>query len=295
MVTRKGQKQSPVGAIEMEVRGERGFIMKLSLIPNITLNDGDTIPQLGFGVFQIAPRDTAKAVSNALEIGYRHIDTAEMYGNEKGVGEAIRASGLERGEVFVTSKLNNGFHRPDDARKAFSAILSELGFDYVDLFLIHWPLPTLYSGDFVSTWKMLEEFYRGGHTRSIGVSNFQIEHLERLAAKSDLVPAVNQIEVRPFFTNGAVRAYCQKHRMAIEAWSPSPGAGCSTIPPSQRWLPKWARPQQRLDKDDSRTKIKTMKIGFVGLGKEPGVPDRQNVGFASATSGTDNQKEIPRY
>jgi 2,5-diketo-D-gluconate reductase A len=194
--------------------------MKFSPIPNITLNDGNTIPQLGFGVFQIAPRDTAKAVSKALEIGYRHIDTAEMYGNEKAVGEAVRASGLERSEVYITSKLSNGFHRPDDARKAFSATLSELGFDYVDLFLIHWPLPTLYSGDFVSTWKTLVEFYRGGHARSIGVSNFQIEHLERLAAESDLVPAVNQIEVHPFFANGAVRAHCQKHRMATEAWSP---------------------------------------------------------------------------
>src|SRR5215469_6714067 len=164
-----------------------GSMIKISAVPNITLHDGNTIPQLGFGVFQIEPKDTAKAVSKVLEIGYRHIDTAEMYGNEKEVGEAIRASGLERGEVFVTSKLNNGFHRPDDARKAFSGTLSELGFDYVDLFLIHWPLPTLYGGDFISTWKTLEEFYRDGRARSIGVSNFQIEHLQRLAARSDLV------------------------------------------------------------------------------------------------------------
>ena len=220
-VARKGQKQSPVRAIEMEVRGdERRSIMKLSPIPKITLNDGNTIPQLGFGVFQIAPRDTAQTVSKALEIGYRHIDTAEMYGNEKGVGEAIRASGLERGEVFVTSKLNNGFHRPDDARKAFSTTLSELGFDYLDLFLIHWPLPTLYGGDFVSTWKMLEEFYRDGRARSIGVSNFQIEHLQPLAAETDLVPSVNQIEVHPYFTNEAVRAYGREHRITTEAWSP---------------------------------------------------------------------------
>ena len=205
----------------MEVRGdERRSIMKLSPIPKITLNDGNTIPQLGFGVFQIAPRDTAQTVSKALEIGYRHIDTAEMYGNEKGVGEAIRASGLERGEVFVTSKLNNGFHRPDDARKAFSTTLSELGFDYLDLFLIHWPLPTLYGGDFVSTWKMLEEFYRDGQARSIGVSNFQIEHLQRLAAETDQVPSVNQIEVHPYFTNEAVRAYGREHRITTEAWSP---------------------------------------------------------------------------
>jgi 2,5-diketo-D-gluconate reductase A len=205
----------------MELRGrEHGSMIKISTLPNITLNDGNTIPQLGFGVFQIAPRDTAEAVSKALEIGYRHIDTAEMYGNEKAVGEAVRASGLERSEVFITSKLNNGFHRPDDARKAFSTSLSELGFDYVDLFLIHWPLPTLYGGDFVSTWKTLEEFYRDGHTRSIGVSNFQIEHLRRLSAETDLVPAVNQIEAHPYFTNGAVRAYGREHRIATEAWSP---------------------------------------------------------------------------
>jgi 2,5-diketo-D-gluconate reductase A len=192
----------------------------LSAVPNITLNDGNTIPQLGFGVFQIEPENTAEAVSEALEIGYRHIDTAEMYGNEKEVGEAIRASGLDRGEVYVTSKLNNGHHEPDDAREAFDKTLSDLGFDYVDLFLIHWPLPTLYDGDFMSTWKTLEEFKRDGRARSIGVSNFQIEHLEQLAAETDTVPAVNQIEVHPYFTNEAVREYGQEHGIATEAWSP---------------------------------------------------------------------------
>ncbi len=192
----------------------------MSAVPGITLNDGNIIPQLGFGVFQIGPEDTARAVSNALEIGYRHIDTAEMYGNEKEVGEAVRASGLDRGDVFVTSKLNNGFHEPHDAREAFETTLSDLGFDYVDLFLIHWPLPTLYDGDFVSTWKTLEEFRRDGRARSIGVSNFQIEHLERLAAETDTVPVVNQIEVHPYFTNDAVRGYGQEHQIATEAWSP---------------------------------------------------------------------------
>jgi 2,5-diketo-D-gluconate reductase A len=192
----------------------------LNAIPDITLNDGNTIPQLGFGVFQIEPKDTAKAVSEALEIGYRHVDTAEMYGNEKEVGEAIRYSGLDRSDVFVTSKLSNGFHQPGDAREAFDRTLSDLGFDYVDLFLIHWPLPTRYDGDFVSTWKTLEKFHSDGRVHSIGVSNFQVEHLERLAAETDTVPAVNQIEVHPYLTHDAVRAYGREHRIATEAWSP---------------------------------------------------------------------------
>jgi 2,5-diketo-D-gluconate reductase A len=122
--------------------------------------------------------------------------------------------------VYVTSKLNNGFHKPDDARRAFDATLSALGFDYVDLFLIHWPLPTLYDGDFVSTWQTLEEFKKDGRARSIGVSNFGVPHLERLATETDTAPAVNQIEVHPYFTNDEVRAYGQKHRIATEAWSP---------------------------------------------------------------------------
>ena len=189
-------------------------------IPNIELNDGHSIPQLGFGVFQIDPAETERAVRVALEVGYRHIDTAEMYGNERGVGEAIRASGLDRGEVYVTSKLNNSFHEPDEARKAFDRTLSELGFDHVDLFLIHWPLPTLYDGDYVSTWKTLEEFRADGRSRSIGVSNFQVEHLERLAAETDTVPAVNQIELHPYFQNREVRSYDEEHGIATEAWSP---------------------------------------------------------------------------
>ena len=191
-----------------------------SSVPAIDLNDGRSIPQLGFGVWQVPPEETARAVGDALEVGYRHIDTAEMYGNERGVGEAVRASGLDRDDVFITSKLNNGFHRPDDAREAFDQTLEELGFEWVDLFLIHWPLPTLYDGDFVSTWKTLEEFRRQGRARSIGVSNFQVAHLERLAQEAEVTPAVNQVELHPYMLNDEVRRYGQQHDIATEAWSP---------------------------------------------------------------------------
>jgi 2,5-diketo-D-gluconate reductase A len=192
----------------------------MSNVPTVQLNDGHTIPQLGFGVFQIDPDETVEAVTTALEVGYRHVDTAELYGNEKQVGEAVRVSGLDRGDVFVTSKLSNAAHRPGDARRAFEGTLSELGFDYVDLFLIHWPLPSLYDGDYVSTWNTLEEFQREGGVRSIGVSNFQVEHLERLAAESHVVPAVNQIELHPYLLNEEVHAYGQEHGIATQAWSP---------------------------------------------------------------------------
>jgi 2,5-diketo-D-gluconate reductase A len=187
---------------------------------NLALNSGYTIPQLGFGVFKIVPGKTAAAVKEALRVGYRHIDTAEMYRNETEVGEAFRASGLDRSEIFITSKLNNGFHRPDDARRAFDGTLEALGTDYVDLFLIHWPLPTLYGGDFVSTWLTLAEFYREGRARSIGVSNFQVTHLRRLVHESDVVPAVNQIEVHPYLCNEEVRAANAEFGIVTEAWSP---------------------------------------------------------------------------
>ena len=192
----------------------------MSQVPDLVMNNGQTIPQLGFGVFQIDPAETAEAVRLALDAGYRHIDTAEMYRNEEGVGEGVRASGLDRAEVFVTSKLSNAAHEPDDARRAFDGTLKALGFDYVDLFLIHWPLPTLYGGDFVSTWRTLEEFYESGRARSIGVSNFQVPHLRRLAAETQVVPAVNQIEVHPYFGNEEVRAYGAEHGILTEAWSP---------------------------------------------------------------------------
>jgi 2,5-diketo-D-gluconate reductase A len=190
------------------------------MVPEIELNDGRRIPQLGFGVFKVAPEKTAEAVKTALQVGYRHIDTAEMYGNEHGVGQGIRDAGMDRADVFITSKLNNGFHKPDDARRAFDKTLSALGSDYVDLFLIHWPLPTLYGGDFVSTWHVLEEFASDGRARSIGVSNFQPNHLDRITKESNTIPAVNQVEVHPYFTNEEVRAYGREHGIAIEAWSP---------------------------------------------------------------------------
>ncbi len=192
----------------------------MSNVPAIELNDGAHIPQLGFGVFQIKPEKTAAAVKTALDIGYRHIDTAEMYGNEREVGQGILEAGLDRTGVFITSKLNNGFHKPDDARRAFDKTLSLLNSDYVDLFLIHWPLPTLYDGDFVSTWRVLEEFAADGRARSIGVSNFQPAHLDRLAQESATVPAVNQVEIHPYFANEEVRAYGREHGIATEAWSP---------------------------------------------------------------------------
>ena len=189
-------------------------------VPTITLNDGASIPQLGFGVFKVPPAETAATVTQALEVGYRHLDTAQMYGNEQGVGEAIAASGIPRDELFVTTKLNNGFHRPDDARREFAASLEKLGLDHVDLFLIHWPLPTRYDGDFVSTWRTLAEFAQDGRARSIGVSNFEPEHLARIIDETGVVPAVNQIEVHPFLTNEAARAAGAEHGIVTEAWSP---------------------------------------------------------------------------
>jgi 2,5-diketo-D-gluconate reductase A len=189
----------------------------VSTVPALPLHSGTTIPQLGFGVYQIPPEETAQAVRTAIEVGYRHIDTAQMYQNEAGVGEAVAE---RRNDIFITSKLNNSFHRPDDARRAFDRTLSELKSDYVDLFLIHWPLPTLYDGDFVSTWRTLGEFLADGRAKAIGVSNFQVPHLQRLAAETDVVPAVNQIEVHPYFCNEEVRAYGAEHGILTEAWSP---------------------------------------------------------------------------
>ena len=187
-------------------------------IPTTTLNDDTTIPQLGFGTYQIAPADAKAATLAALEAGYRHIDTAEMYGNEKEVGEAIAESGLDRADIYVTSKLNNGFHARADALAAFDRTLDALGFETLDLFLIHWPLPAV--GDYVETWKAMEEMHRSGRVTSIGVSNFHETHLQRLFDETDTVPAVNQIEVHPYLTQQPLRAFNTAHGIATEAWSP---------------------------------------------------------------------------
>jgi 2,5-diketo-D-gluconate reductase A len=189
-------------------------------VPDVTLNDHRTIPQLGFGVFQVPPDQTQKTVETAFEVGYRHIDTAQMYGNEAGVGAAVAAAGIPRDELWITTKLNNGFHRPDDARRTFADSLERLGLDQVDLFLIHWPLPTRYDGDYVSTWETLVELREDGRARSIGVSNFEPDHLDRIVEATGVVPAVNQIEVHPFFGNEAARAADARHGIATEAWAP---------------------------------------------------------------------------
>jgi 2,5-diketo-D-gluconate reductase A len=190
----------------------------MTAVPNITLNNGVEIPQLGFGVFQIPPEQTKDATLTALEVGYRHIDTAEMYGNEKEVGEAIRESGIDRDQIFVTSKLNNGFHAYDDALDAFDRSLKDLDIGYLDLFLVHWPMPGV--GDYVETWKAMEKMYESGRVRAIGVSNFQAHHLRNLLGATTVTPAVNQIEVHPYLTNEGVRAFDAEHGIATEAWSP---------------------------------------------------------------------------
>ncbi len=197
-----------------------GYAGPMTVVPALPLSSGTAIPQLGFGTHLVPPDDTADIVAAAIDAGYRHIDTAQMYRNERGVGEAVRSCGLPRDQVFVTSKLNNAWHRPDDARRAFEGTLSELGLDYVDLFLIHWPLPTRFDGDFVATWKVMAEFLRDGRSHAIGVSNFQIAHLQRLATETATPPAVNQIEVHPYLPNDEVRAYGAAHGIVTEAWSP---------------------------------------------------------------------------
>jgi 2,5-diketo-D-gluconate reductase A len=198
-------------------------------IPTITLNSEATIPQLGYGTLAVQPdREsteqnaaiTAEIVTQALHAGYRHIDTAQAYGTELGVGRAIAESGIPREEIYVTSKLANANHRPEDVQRSFETTLENLGVEQLDLFLIHWPLPTLYDGDYVSTWRALTEFVSDGRLRSAGVSNFQPQHIERIINETGVAPAVNQFEIHPYFNNDAPREACAKHGIAVEAHSP---------------------------------------------------------------------------
>ncbi len=186
--------------------------------PRITLNDGTTIPQLGFGVFRVDPEETERIVSDALEVGYRHIDTAAIYGNEIGVGRAIAASGIPRDELYITTKLWNSDQGTQSAIDAMDLSLEKLGLDHVDLYLIHWPRPDL--DRYLESWHTLEQLKADGKTTSIGVSNFHTPHLERVIGESGTVPAVDQIELHPAFAQRPIREYAASKGIAIEAWGP---------------------------------------------------------------------------
>lgn len=187
-------------------------------VPSLKLNDGHLVPQLGFGVFLVPAEDTVEVVTHALRTGYRSIDTAAAYDNEAEVGEAIAASDLDREEVFVTTKVWNEDHGHDQARQAFRRSLERLGFDYVDLYLIHWPNPG--RGRYVETWEALCELQDSGHAHSIGVSNFMVDHLERIIDATGVVPAVNQIELHPQLQQRELRDFHRRHGIVTEAWSP---------------------------------------------------------------------------
>jgi len=187
-------------------------------VPTLTLNDGHTIPQLGFGVFKVEPEETSRIVSDALQVGYRHIDTAAIYGNEEGVGAALAASGISRSDLFVTTKLWNDKQGTRSAFDAFDESLEKLGLDYVDLYLIHWPTPA--KDRYVESWKALEKIRESGRARSIGVSNFLEPHLDRLLGETDIVPAVNQIELHPAHQQPEVTRFARANGIQVEAWGP---------------------------------------------------------------------------
>ena len=246
------------------------------MTPVINLNDGTTIPQLGFGTLNVpenrsgseqATEITAEAVRQAIAAGYRHVDTAQMYGNEAGVGRGVATAGVPRSDIHITSKLSNANHRPQDVRRSFDETLRKLGTDQLDLFLMHWPLPMLYDGDYPSTWQAITGLKADGRLRSAGVSNFQPDHLDRIIRETGTRPAVNQIEVHPYFRNDAARHASQRHGIAVEAWSPlgqgavlkdevieriAAGHGKTTAQVTLRWhvqhghiiFPKSARPER---------------------------------------------------
>lgn len=189
-------------------------------VPTIKMYHGLEIPQLGLGTYKVPPEDAQRVVEEGAEVGYRHFDTAQMYHNELEVGRGISASGLKRDEYFLTTKLDNGNHLPDDARRTFEKSLEDLQVDYVDLFLIHWPLPTLYDGNFIQTWETLQEFYEDGRARSIGLSNFLEHHIQPILDQCDVKPMVNQVESHPYMQIPELHAFHDKHQIVTEAWSP---------------------------------------------------------------------------
>lgn len=199
----------------------------MTLSPLVPLNDGHSIPQLGLGTWPLDDDQAATAVVNALEAGYRHIDTAVKYGNERGVGNGIRAGGVPRGELFITTKLDGQFQGKDRAVDGLHGSLERLGLDYVDLLLIHWPLPA--RDEYISTWKTFERLQAEGKVRSIGVSNFKPAHLERLMAAADVVPAVNQIQLTPAVTRATERELHQKLGIVTESYSPLGGSGAELL------------------------------------------------------------------
>ena len=190
----------------------------MTTIPFLPLNDGHRIPQLGFGTWQLPDADTPRVVGAAFKLGYRHIDGAAGYGNEEGLGRAISASELPRAELFITTKLRNPDQGHKQALKALDVSLGKLGLDYVDLYLIHWPCPA--HGRFVDTWKALVEARDAGKVRSIGVSNFRAQDIERVVEATGVVPAVNQIELHPLLQQAELRAYGNAHGILTESWSP---------------------------------------------------------------------------
>jgi len=193
-------------------------MVRVEVVLNVTLNNGVEMPQLGFGVFKVPYDQATDAVLAALEVGYRSIDTAAAYGNESGVGQAIAQSGLDRGDLFVTTKVWNTEQGYDSTLASFDASLTRLGLEQLDLFLIHWPAPV--TDRYVDTWRALEKLYADGRVRAIGVSNFHPDHLQRLFDESDLVPAVNQIELHPALQQAELREFDAAHGIATEAWSP---------------------------------------------------------------------------